>query len=439
MNKTSMFTRSRVKIIASIMAALLLFLIVTIAVIYGSSYHQIQSENRELLAEFSQRFSLSDTGTGPAGGFGPGGPADNGREMVLLPPENGAEGEGPGGKMEDRNRAFSLSTFYYVAFSESGEVLAYDNRDGEMFSEEQLTSLALEVLEESGTEGVKDRMFYLITEKEDFTLVAFMDNSLVRSNMNTLLRNTLVSFGISVVLVFFLSLILSGSIIAPLEENDRRQKQFVSDAGHELKTPLAVMNTNCELLSREIGENQWLSNICYENERMSLLVKELLDLSHAESDTMPEEMLDLSDLVTGEALPFESIAFESGLTLETNIADGISILGNPTQLKQLTAILLDNAISHSDGGDLVTLDLSSDKKNAVLSVTNYGKEIPLDKQELLFERFYRLDEARTEDGGNHYGLGLAIAKAITQAHHGTIAIGCKEGKVTFTVTLPIRK
>jgi signal transduction histidine kinase len=199
------------------------------------------------------------------------------------------------------------------------------------------------------------------------------------------------------------------------------------------------MSANCELLSKEIGSNQWLDNIQYENQRMNTLVKDLLDLSKAENGTLQEETVDLSNLVIGESLPFESIAFEQGLMLESDIKEGIKVKGNPTQLKQLTAILIDNAISHSEGGDKVALSLTSDNKAAHLSVTNSGKEIPSDKQALIFERFYRVDEARTEDGGNHYGLGLAIAKAITQAHGGKIGVECGDGKVTFKADIPIKQ
>ena len=199
------------------------------------------------------------------------------------------------------------------------------------------------------------------------------------------------------------------------------------------------MSTNLELLSREIGEdNKWLSNIQYENERMSTLVKQLLELSHAENGTSEQQELDFSNLVTGEALPFESIAFEHGLNLNSDVAEGIRVSGNSGQLKQLTAILLDNAISHSEGGDAVDIRLSSDRHQAVLEVTNSGKEIPADVRDKLFERFYRADEARTENGSDHYGLGLAIAKAIVQAHSGTIGIDCGDGKVTLRVSLPLR-
>ena len=445
--RSTMFRRSRVKIIVAIMAALLLFLIVAIAVIYGTSYHQIQKDNMELLTQFSDRFSLSEgsgsSGDGMAPPQGNSGP-EYSHEMVLLPPDedpsgNGPGNGGPGDRHNDRSHFFEVSTFYYAAISGSGEVLSADSGNGDLFTEDELTEIAREILEGNKSQGVKDGLMYHATEKDGYSLVAFMDNSVVRDNMYTLLRNTLISFAISVLIVFLLSLFLSRRIIAPLEENDARQKQFVSDAGHELKTPLAVMSTNCELLRREIGDNPWLSNIEYENQRMSVLVKELLDLSHAESGMTVEEDIDYSNLVTGEALPFESIAFEKGLILETNVQDDIHLKGNPGQLKQLTAILLDNAIDHSEGGRDIILSLSSDKRNAILKVTNFGKEIPQDKQDKLFERFYRMDEARTEDGSNHYGLGLAIAKAITQAHHGSISISCHDGKVTFQVTLPVKR
>ena len=297
--------------------------------------------------------------------------------------------------------------------------------------------MAAEILESGKTQGSEGDLIYKVTEKDDCTLVAFMDNTVVRDSMETFLKYAFISFGISAVLVFFLALILSKRIIKPLEENDQRQKQFISDAGHELKTPIAVMNSNLELLSRDVGEdNQWLSNVQYENQRMGVLVTQLLELSRAENGTLSKEDLDLSNLVTGEALPFESIAFEQGLSLESDIEDGIHIQGNAGQLRQLTAILIDNAISHSQGGDSVDISLRTDRHQAVLSVTNSGPEIPKDVRDKLFERFYRTDEART-GGSGHYGLGLAIARAIVQGHSGMISVDCADGKVTFKAALPM--
>ena len=229
---------------------------------------------------------------------------------------------------------------------------------------------------------------------------------------------------------------LAGRIVKPLEESYERQKQFISDAGHELKTPVAVINVNAELLSREIGENQWISNIQYESERMSALISQLLDLARAEHAKPPMEAVDLSRLVCGETLPFETVAYEKGLMLNCEIDDEIRVSGNSVQLKQLVSILIDNAIRHGEGGREILISLKKGKSHAVLSVANEGPEIPPEQRSHLFERFYRTDSARTGED-NHYGLGLAIAKAITVSHEGSIDLQCGDGNVEFIVKIPL--
>lgn len=196
-----------------------------------------------------------------------------------------------------------------------------------------------------------------------------------------------------------------------------------------------MVGANLELLHREIGENQWLSNIQYENERMSGLISQLLELARTENISPPMEPLDMSRLVWGETLPFEAIAYESGLRLELEIAEGVHLCGNGVQLKQLVAILLDNAIRHGAPGGTVSLALREEKNCAVLSTVNDGEEIPPDQRQNLFERFYRADASHSD--GRHYGLGLAIAKAIVLAHRGSIHVHCRDGKVEFSAALPL--
>ena len=236
--------------------------------------------------------------------------------------------------------------------------------------------------------------------------------------------------------LLLISVFISNIIVKPLEENDLMQKQFVSDAGHELKTPISVISANSELLARQIGPNEWLDNIKYENERMGSLVIDLLDLSRAENPQSAMEPTDLSHLVLGELLAFESIAFENGMKIQSDIENCITVNSNRVQMSQLVHILLDNALRHSSGGSEIEVELKKHNRHAVLDVTNSGKAIPPDKMEHLFERFYRLDESRCGDG-NHYGLGLAIAKAIVNRHGGTITVDCKDEKITFTVNLPL--
>ena len=305
-----------------------------------------------------------------------------------------------------------------------------------MYSEEELINTAKELLEGNKQSGKSGHLSYTVRDKGGYTLVAFLDNTVSESSMNTLLHNFLIVGGAAVIALFFISLYLSKRIIRPLEENDRQQKQFISDAGHELKTPVAVIGANVEMLSREIGKNEWLANIRYENERMGFLVKQLLDLSRAENREALMERVDLSRTVTGETLAFESLAFDHGKTIQSDIEEGICISGNQEQLAQLTSILLDNALRHSKGNE-ICISLKLHGHAAVLDVINEGDEIPPEKLEHLFDRFYRIDEARNSEG-QHYGLGLSIAKAVTEKHRGSIIVSCRDGKVRFEVSLPVK-
>ena len=196
-----------------------------------------------------------------------------------------------------------------------------------------------------------------------------------------------------------------------------------------------MVNANAELLSRELGDNKWLQNIQYENERMGMLVGQLLDLARTENVTPQMEYVDFSRLVAGEALPFESVAFEKGFTLNSNITNDIGVIGNSTQLKQIVSILLDNAIRHSKERGEVRLTLTKEHGAAKLSVINKGDAIPAEQREQIFERFYRVDTARNGED-KHYGLGLAIAKAIAISHKGSIEVVCYHGFVEFKVQIP---
>ena len=408
-----MFKKSRKKIVAAIMSILTLLWVGTLCVIYISSYFEVTTTNREMLKEHAEQYMLEK----PMGGtFDP---------MKPFPDRD---------PHFDTNQ-FKLSTFYSVAISYDNKVIEIRNDDAAVYTDAELESAARQVLEKSDTNGVIDNLVYYRMDKGGYTLVSFMDNTIIRESMNTLFRYTLIFGGVAIVALYFLAVYLAKKIVTPLEESYQKQKQFISDAGHELKTPVSVVSANAELLSREIGDNQWLANIQYENERMGKLVGQLLELARTENVTPQMEHLDLSRLVAGGVLPFESVAFENGLTLNSQIADGIISLGNSTQLSQLVSILVDNAIRHSQNGKEVFISLTHTRGNVVFSVINDGEPIPQEQIAQLFERFYRADEARNGED-KHYGLGLAIAKAIVEAHNGIIEVSCYDGKVCFTVRLP---
>ena len=422
-----MFKRSRKKIILAVMGSLILLFAVTLSVILLASYREIRQENMAMLKRHVELYYL-DGETGGPPDLPPDGPPD---------PPNAPGMEPPVRPPLDQKAGYQLSTFYSVAFGENGTVIAVDNGEKEVYSEEELIGIAGKILTGNNTSGRFGALTYIVEHRPDYTLVAMMDNTVSESGLSTLLSNVLIVGGAAILLMFFISLYLSGRIIRPLEENDRKQKQFISDASHELKTPVAVISANAELLSREIGENEWLSGIVYENDRMGGLIRQLLDLSRAENAEAPMEQTDYSRIVTGEELAFETLAFDQGKTIQSEIEDGILLTGNPTQLTQIVSVLLDNAIRHATGKD-ISLTLKRRGHEAVLTVINDGPVIPPDKMEHLFDRFYRVDEARNSEG-RHYGLGLSIAKAAAEKHGGSINASCQDGKVRFTVSIPMKK
>lgn len=416
-----MFNQSRRKIILSIMGSLILLFVVTMAVIVFASFREIRHKNLEMLERYVEMYSLDQR---------------TGRRIKPATPDFGQKPDLREPPIHER-ADYQLSTFYAVAISDEGSVLDVDNGGREAYSEEDLIQIARKILDGNKRSGRVDNLTYIVREREGYTLVAFMDNTVSEGGLKTLLRYVLIVGISSMIAMFFVSLILSKHIIRPLEENDRQQKQFISDASHELKTPVAVIGTNAEMLLREIGENEWLANIQYENERMSELIKQLLDLSHVENAEVSMEQIDYSRLITGETLAFESLAFDRGKILQTSIEEGVILTGNRAQLTQLSSILLDNAVRHSTGSK-IELSLSCHAHAAVLSVVNDSDEIPQQKLEHLFDRFYQVDEVRNSEG-QHYGIGLSIAKAVAEKHSGSIGVSFQNGKISFTVTLPIKK
>ena len=415
-----MFKKSRRKIVVSIMAILVSLWVGTLSIIYVSSYIEMSRQNEKMLRAHADMYNLSPS-------------------KDMLPPDRPAPNDAnlrfEAGFTD--SPMFKLSRFYSVAINDDKEVLEIRNDSSSVHSDDELKNLALDIVDKDSEYGHENNLSYYKTEKNGYTLIAFMDNTVVNENAMTLFRFTLVFGGVCLIVFFFISVLLARKIVKPLEESYIKQKRFISDAGHELKTPVSVVSANADLLEREIGENKWLSNIRYENERMGILIGQLLELARSENVTLQMEQIDLSRLVAGEVLPFESVAYEKGIVISSNIVKDIHIEGNSSQLKEVVSILLDNAIRHSKGKDEVYLNLTKEHAAAILSVINKGDEIPKEQCELLFERFYRVDNVRNSED-KHYGLGLAIAKSIVDTHKGQIKVKCYDGLVEFKVKLPLR-
>ena len=268
-----MFGKTKRRIVFAIVSSLFILLAVTLTVIVISNKVALRRRNAEMLRTYVDSYILGVPKTDPAEPA-PGAYIE-GREGP--PPDGKKPEEGPG---RDRraDSAFRLSTFYSVAYSETGEILEISNGNRGALSDEALTAAASKILTGGRTEGASGSRYYLVEKREGYTLVAMIDETINDLSQRTLIRQMLIFGSAALVILFVISIFIAKRIVRPLEENDIRQKSFISDAGHELKTPIAVISANCELLKRQSGDSEWLSNIEYENERMSELVKRLLAL-----------------------------------------------------------------------------------------------------------------------------------------------------------------
>lgn len=299
-------------------------------------------------------------------------------------------------------------------------------------NKDMLTELVNQVVEKKKTKGeIKNYLFY--QENKDYgSFVVFMDTRCNKS-MDDYIEY--ISKGFLILLVggvlFLVSVFLSRFVTGPAEETVNKQKQFISDASHELKTPLSAILVNADVLSAEIGENQSIANIKSEAVRMDGLVRKLLELARADdvTRTINKRIFDLSEAMYQMLLPFESRAFEENIEYHYEIKSQVLYHGDCADIKQVIAILLDNAFkyTHEQGEIMVTLKTKGERK--IFSVYNTGNGILEKDLPHIFERFYCCDQSRAMLKKS-YGLGLAIAQSIVQTHGGTIKAESEVGKWT---------
>ena len=302
-------------------------------------------------------------------------------------------------------------------------------------SEEDLLALVQECLSQQEESGLLTdyHLRYLRYDGALSIRIAFTDSTLEQSALRAMAGNLLLIALAALVVLLGCSYLLSGVAARPVERAWQEQQRFLSDASHELKTPLTVILSSADLLaeSAPAEEQTYVENIRAESRRMKKLVEEMLTLFRAESvrrETAFSEV-DLSDVVTDAALRFEPVMFESGRRLLYTILHGVI-----QQDTRLTGILLDNAVKYAPQGTDIRLTLTRQDRTACLAVENGGDPIPPEVAAHLFDRFYRADSSRT---GTGFGLGLAIARAIVQNHRGNIICRSQEGLNRFSVTLPI--
>lgn len=344
------------------------------------------------------------------------------------------------GKLPDMDSQVQLP-YFVMRIDALGQIYASGYTYYDISDEDFLVELVELVLEQGTAEGVikeYELMYKVQTGAAEQRLV-FLDISSYNDTLESLVQSSLIIGAVSILVMLVVSILFARWAVKPVDTAWQQQKQFVSDASHELKTPLTVIMSNAELLQSpdcdEDSRRQFTDSILIMSHQMRGLVEGLLELARADNGQVKKAFakLDLSKLVSDAALPFEPVLFEAGLQLQTDIQPQIHITGSSQHLRQVVDILLDNARKYSAPG-LVRLQLSRQGKTCTLTVSNPGDPIPQEDLERIFERFYRGDKARSRTGS--FGLGLSIARSIVQEHQGKIwAISNQTGNC-FCVQLP---
>ncbi len=281
-----------------------------------------------------------------------------------------------------------------------------------------------------------NNIFYTTTNVDNLTFVIALDKTSALERLHQekidLLVSLSVLYGVLVVVLYGVSY----KILKPVEDSIEKQRQFVSDASHELKTPIAVISANADVLKSSVN-NRYLDSIKNQTDRLGHLVGDLLTLSKIDegSISLIKSEFNISKEIEKVVLPFEAFAFEKGKTFDLNIEQNISYFGDLESVKKITAILIDNAVKHSDKNSTIKINLSKDGNRTILSVFNNGSQVENTQSHRVFERFYRADESRSRESGGT-GLGLAIAKSICDMNRWKIsANSIKNESMTITVIM----
>lgn len=328
-----------------------------------------------------------------------------------------------------------FSTRFFSVWLDDEKQIVNTNMDSvSTITEQDVEDYTDKVLKRGKERGWIGDYRYRIMDTEDGTTVVFVNGNTYNNTSNRLLFTALLVLLGSASLILILTVVVSKRAVRPVAESYEKQRQFITDANHELKTPLTLILSNLDIVESELGKNEWLDDIRSEGERMGLLINQLVTLSRMDesTDSVMREEFNLSSAVADTVSEFESLAEERSHTLTSSINPSVYYYGDESLIRRLTAILLDNAIKYCDAGGNIQLSLTF-RRHPVLTVENTYQDV--DKLELnrLFDRFYRADKARTFSGS--FGIGLSIAQSIVKSHKGNIAAYRKSGIIGFRVEL----
>lgn len=400
-----MIRKFRIQFIALAMLSLLLLLTVIVTGMNLLNYRSVVSDADEVLSLISQNrgvFPNIDGGQGPVG-----------RRPHGMSPE-----------LQYESRYFS------VLLADDGTVIFADTSRIASVDGNQAADYAKAVEQKSAEKGFFEQFRYVKSYEDIGVRISFLDCGRKLDAYYNFLLISIVMASAGFLAVFFVIVFFSGKFIRPIAESYEKQKHFITDAGHEIKTPLTIISANTDLLEMDIGSNECLDEIRRQSKRLTGLTNDLVSLARMEESKQAIPMIEfpLSEVVQEAAAPFQAPFQAQNKQLVCNIRPMLSMKGNDQAVSQLVSLLLDNALKYSPEGGVITLGLERQGKHLVLSVCNPTvSEIRPDQLPHVFDRFYRSDPSRNSQTGGH-GIGLSIAKAIVTAHGGKISAQTKDGR-----------
>ncbi len=399
-----MIRKLKTRFILLAMSALLVLLSVIVAGMNVLSYTSVVAECDNILSVISQ-----NKGMFPEMGFRPG---------DKMPP-----GFSPETPFESR--------YFTVMIDGDGNIIHVDTSRITSVDRNKAITYAEKAVAKDGNKGFIGSYRYIVKEEFNGVRISFLDwgrrIEAFEDFLGISIIMALAGFAVvSVILIF-----LAGKIIKPIAESYEKQKRFITDAGHEIKTPLTIINANVDILEMELGEgNESLTDIMQQTKRLRSLTENLVMLTRMEESETTLQKIDfpLSDVAAEAVHPFFNLAYGQAKELIVRIEPSLTLNGNEKSIEQLLCLLLDNALKYSPAGGTITLTLGKKGRNIHLDVCNTTvSEVKQEQLKYVFDRFYRTDDSRNSETGGH-GIGLSVAKAIVDAHGGTISACTRDGR-----------
>ena len=330
------------------------------------------------------------------------------------------------------------SRFFSVIVDSSNAVISSDTENIAAVDENDAVQMARNVIEKNKKSGFEGNYRYIVGNRNDKTQVIFLDCTGDLSTFRTFLFTSCGISAAGLAAVFVLMLLFSNYIIKPVSESYEKQKRFITDAGHEIKTPITIIDADAEVLEADIQDNEWLRDIRKQTKRLAALTNDLIYLSRMDEEQQKIQTIDfpMSDVVSETAQSFQALAATQHKNVVTDIEQMITVNGDENSLRKLVSILLDNALKYASDNGTISVALKKTGKTVNLTVSNPADNISKGNLNYLFDRFYRADKSRNSEKAG-YGLGLSIAKAVVTAHKGKLNAYSPDGtSVVINVQLP---